>query len=259
MRKNVLLLGVAIAIAGFLFQLGLQQSMRSYAIDGLYFQGWSSEKMMQTVSIEDLQDAPFTTLFNLFIQPPAFDAIRAIFANIWATPDLSILSRKVDQSLLFLGAVLYGWLGTLVFWWLAPMTGVGYAIIAALFFMVHPACIYYATFLESTLLSTVLILWAYYLLWSLRKNPEKSIILFIVASLALFFTRSFFQWPAILVFALSLALLKVPFRRVVIFLVICGGVVGRRRLSPFFHVASALRPAQEIIDMHAPSSYTPPK
>ena len=43
--------------AGILI-LSLEWYMRPHAINGVYFQQWTSEQMVQTVSIEDLRDEP---------------------------------------------------------------------------------------------------------------------------------------------------------------------------------------------------------
>lgn len=224
--RNEIIACILIALAGFIFQISLQQKMRPYALDGLHYQQWSSEFLMQTVSIEDLRRAPLQTLAHLHIQPPALDAIRAVLANMWDTPDPLLLLRDVDRSLYVLWAGLYGMLGALIFRWLSQLTRPGYAAAAALFFLAHPAAIFYATLLDGTLLSSFLILCACYLLWRLRENPQKSIVAFMLAVLALFFTRSVFQWPTVLLFAFSLLLLNVPWRRVVIFLAVCGLIVG---------------------------------
>lgn len=226
MRRKTIVLSIVIACVGFSFQLALQQWMRPDAIQHLYFQQYSSESLMQTVSIEDLRDAPLESLANLHIQPPALDAIRTLIARMLPPMDNYALVQNVDRVLYFLWALVYGLLGSLLFLWLRKLTNTTYAGIAAFLFMAHPASIFYATLLDATLLSTVLIVWTYYLLWSLQKDPQQSILAVTVAMLALFFTRSIFQWPAILLFAVVLFLLKVPKRKVVIFMLVCGGVAG---------------------------------
>lgn len=223
-KRKIVFIGV-VGIGGFVFQLALQFVMGLYAKDGFSYQDpWSSETMMQTVSIEDLRDEPLQSLFNIHAEPPGLDAIRAILATIWASQDSNSLLLKVDRSLYVLWAVSCGIMGALIFSWLSRTTQVGYAIIGALFFVVHPASILYATWLETTLLSSTLILWTYYLLWKIRHNPHRSIAAFTVAVLALFFTRSLFQWPCILIFSFSLIVFRVPYRRVAIFLLVCGGL-----------------------------------
>ena len=215
-----------VAVFGFFFQIGFQYGMRPHAIDGVYYQEWSSETMMQTVSIADLRDAPFESLWNIHMQPPVLDIIRAFLASLSDATDDQILLRDVDRSLYILWAVLFGLMGALIYWWLSHMTPWPYAALGAAVFLFHPAAIFYSSFLDATFLSALLILWMYYCLWQLRRNPEQSIMPFTVATLLLFFTRSLFQWPAIIWFTCSLFLIRVPFRRTILFLVICGSVAG---------------------------------
>jgi len=212
-------------LLGFLFQIMLQSLMRPYAKENLYFQDWSSESMMQTVSIKDLRDAPMLTLWNIHIQPPGFDVIRAILVYIWPSPDSRTSLKHVDLLLYQLWALLYGFLGLLIFLWMYKLSGMGVAIIAALVFLLHPACIFYATYLDSTLLSSLLILLMYYLLWKIKNRYKVSIIIVSIVTLALFFTRSIFQWPFVFVFAISLFMLEVPKRKIFLFLLITGGVI----------------------------------
>jgi hypothetical protein len=219
-------MAMVIACAGFLFLLVLQHQARPHAKLGMYFHSCTSENFMQTVSIEDLRDAPFQSLWNLHIQPPALDALRALLASAWRAPDPASLLRKVDGSLYLLGAVLYGLAGALIFVWLARLTRPAYAAVAAVLFLAHPATIFYATLLDTTLLSAVLVTWAYYLLWKLRADSASRIGGLAVALLLLFFTRSIFQLPALVVFTVSLVLLGVSRRAVAIFALSCACVMG---------------------------------
>jgi hypothetical protein len=225
-ERSRLAIALAVAVAGFSFQLVLQHTMRVHAIEELYFQAWSSEHMIQTVPIQDLRAAPLQSLLNLHIQGPVFDALRALLATMWPASDLPVLVRHVDRSLYVIWAALYGVLGGLVFLWLSRATRPAFAGAAAAIFLLHPASIFYATLLETTLLSSVLILWMYYSLSRLRENPRGSLVSLGLSALGLFFTRSIFQWPSMLMFAVCLLLLGVPRRRAVWFLVVCGGVAA---------------------------------
>lgn len=216
---------LVVALSGFAGQMGLQHLMRPYAIRQIYFHGWSSDALMQTVSIEDLRDEPLRSLWNLHIQPPALDTIRAILAQVWATPASHVLVEKVDQSLYVLWAMAYGVCGALIFLWLSHLVPVPIALVAAIAFLAHPAAIFYATLLDTTLISATFMLWAYYVLWRCR-GAHPPIPTLAVATLALFFTRSLFQWPAFPVFACSLALLGVPARKVGLFFLVAGGIAG---------------------------------
>ena len=55
---------------------------RRHAPDGLYLQKYTSEYLMQTVSVLDLRDQPLRSLWYLHIQPPMLDAVRAALAHL---------------------------------------------------------------------------------------------------------------------------------------------------------------------------------
>jgi hypothetical protein len=219
------------------FILVLEAIMRPSAIGGVYFQQWTSEDMMQTLPILDLRDHPIESLYYLHIQPPALDFIRAVLAQRWRTLDGLALLRAVDQDLYRIWAILFALMGVLIFRWLSHYISTLWSFIAATLFMIHPASILYATFLESTFLFSLGILWSYYELWKISQNPkERSILPVTAAFILIFLTRSIMQWPAFLIYILSLLLLKVPWRKIAIFSLITGAFVllyTARQLSLF--------------------------
>ena len=223
--KRLIAFAVAIGALGCLFHLALEFVMRPYAVDGLY-QVFSSEDMMQTVSIEDLRNEPLRTLLHIHTQPPGLDTIRASLALLWPTAEAHSLVRHVDHAMYVVWALLAGLMAALIFWWLSKTTTVPFAIMAALFVIPHPGAIFYATFLESTFLSATLVLWTYYFLWRLRDDPHRSLVPLTLGVIALFFTRSLFQLPAIGLFAVCLLLFRVRYQRVVVFLLVAGGAAG---------------------------------
>jgi len=223
--RTHLVVGLCLAILSTVLLLCLESYFRPDAPDG-YFQGWSSETMMQTVSIEDLRDKPLQSLWHIHIQPPAFDAIRAILAQVWRLDDSKAVLLRVDSSLYFLWALIYGMIVFLVFWWLSEMTSTAFAAIFTLVFSVHPAFIFYATLLDTTLLSTFLILSFSYALWRIREARNVSAGVLALLFLLLFFTRSIFQWQWLLFLPLPLVLMRFPLRKLIVFLTITGIVVG---------------------------------
>lgn len=225
-RRITFVLGALIFIVGVLGTLTLENLMRPYARDGTYFQAWSSEDMMQTVSIRDLREAPLETLFNIHIQPPGFDLVRGILVRFWPALDLPDLLKRVDNSLYVLWAFILGGLGLLIFLWLAAQCGLLIATAGSLIFLLHPASIFFATYLDTTLLSAFLILWAYYLLWRIKNGHPVPIWVFSAITLALFFTRSIFQLPTLILLAVCLYLLRVPRRSLVTFLLVTGLICG---------------------------------
>jgi hypothetical protein len=112
---------------------------------------------MQTVSLEDLRTEPLVTLWSIHIQPPALDAIRAILARLWPASDPPTAVEHVDRLLYQLWSVCYGILGALVFLWMHELTDAKAAAVTALVVMLHPATLFYATFLDGTFLSALLL------------------------------------------------------------------------------------------------------
>ena len=110
-----LVLGLCLAVFSALLLLLLEAHYRQYAPKG-YFQPWSSEAMMQTLSIEDLRDAPLQSLWYLNIQPLLFDTLRAILSQIWKSADSMAMLLKVDQSLYVLWALVCGAIVFVIYW-----------------------------------------------------------------------------------------------------------------------------------------------
>lgn len=207
-RLSALVFCVAIA-----YSLGVQLWMRPQAINGLYFHRWSSEDMMQTVSLRYLREDPIQTLLNIHIQPPGFDGIRALLAVPWRGLSDEDALRHVDSSLYLLGSILLGLLVAVTYAWLAEYS-VPVALAGSMLLLLHPASIFFATFLDSTLLSTLLVTCAVYYLWRMKNGRSSSVAAFAALALALFFTRSVFQWPAFFLLAISLYLMGTQPRRI---------------------------------------------
>ena len=221
-------------VVALLLQFALQRAAQPYAIDGYRFQQWSSETLMQTVSIADLRDAPIESLLNLHIQPPGLDAVRALLVRLWPADEIHVALRRVDLSLYVLWALAYACCGVLAFLWLDQLTQARpFALVAAILLLLHPAMIFFATLLDTTIVTAALVLWMYYGVWRLgmgssreRGQGRGAIAAVIAAVVLLFLFRSAFQWPAVVVLGTSLSLLRVPWRRIVWFLAVTGSVYG---------------------------------
>ncbi|HTP11165.1 MAG TPA: hypothetical protein VMP08_23080 [Anaerolineae bacterium] len=216
---------LAVFVLGLLFILGLEWIMQPYAIRGVYFQRWSSEDMMQTVSVVDLRAEPLASLYYLHVQPPLLDAIRAVLAQLWPTVDAQTLVVNVDRALYVVWAVVYAGLGALLCHWLTQLINARWGVVGSIVFLLHPAAIFYATFLENTLLFSFLIAWSYYALWKLAKRGG-SIVPLAISVVLLYLTRALVQWPFLLLYVIVLWLLRVPWRKVAIFAAIVGAVMG---------------------------------
>lgn len=218
------ILTIGIAVAALIFQIGLQSSFRDDAIEGVWFQQWSSDAMMQTVPLQDLQQAPLESLLFTHIQPPALDLVRAALAG-WEQETAPVaLLTQVDRGLYRLLALLYALTGVALFRWLSRMVSLSWATGATLLFLLHPAALFYATLLETTLATALLLLCLYAEMWRLGREPNRSVLWLAAWAVALCLTRSLFQWPLIVVLVGALALAGLPWRKLLIFALIVGGV-----------------------------------
>jgi hypothetical protein len=223
---------LAVFVVGFVFLQALQVYDRPFAYRGTYYQQASSEDMMQTVSLLDLRERPLQTLLVLHIQPPLLDALRALLARLWPDLPKRALVVQVDRALYFLWSLVYAAMGVLVFRWLhLLLSSTRVALLAALGFFLHPAAIFYATFLEGTLLTSFGILWLCYALWRLPARGATASLF--GAYVLLFLVRSIFQWPALLVLVASLLLRRVPRRSVLVFAAASAAVVGAFMLKQY--------------------------
>jgi hypothetical protein len=219
-------------VVGLLLMTGLQVYYLPFAYEGGYFQKHSSEDMMQTVSLVDLRERPGETLLVLHIQPPLLDALRGALAQLWPGLDKNALLVQVDRSLYLLWTLVYASMGVLVYRWLRRLgAGNWLATLAALGFLLHPAAIFYATFLDGTLLTAFGILWLCYALWRIPARGATASLL--AAYILLFLVRSIFQWPALIVVVAALLLRQAPRRSVLVFALSSGAVVGAFMLKQY--------------------------
>ncbi len=225
-------LSLALFAAGVVLMTALEAYGAGYALRGVYFQVHASEDMMQTLSLLDLRPHPWQSLLALHIQPPLFDALRAVLAQLW--PDLGprALVLQVDRALYFLWAVAYAAVAVLVFRWLGRiLSSTRVAAVAAAAFLFHPAAIYYGSYLDNTILTSLGMLVLVYALGSL---PGRAPLVALGGSyLFLFLLRSMFQWPVLVVLLAALLLMRVPLRQVATLALGCGLVVGGYMLKQY--------------------------
>lgn len=217
--KRKLLIASLLFIAGCLIQVCIQQTFKAYVREGIYFYGWSSEDLMQTISLEDLKSHPLISIMNDHIQPPLLDILRAVIAGFFSHTSLPLLLHNVDSVIFMLWTGIYGLMGALVFIWLRDKLPSALAVGFAVAFLLHPATLLYVSIPDTTFLTTFLIFLAVYQLWRFTQNPEGPILPFTFTVVLLFFTRSIFQWPALVLFGVSLLLLGIPKRNLIIYLI----------------------------------------
>jgi hypothetical protein len=215
----------AACLLSAVFLTAAEALARRQAPDGLYLQKYTSEYLMQTVSVLDLRDEPLRSLWYLHIQPPMLDAVRAALAQLHRGATDADLLRRVDAGLYVVWGVAASALAGLVCLWLCRLAGPRYGLAAAVAWVLHPASVFYATLLDGTLVSAAGIAWLVYELWRARAGGG-SVPRLVAVLLFLFFTRSVVQWPFLVVTGVSLLLLRMSPRRVAVVLCAAGLVMG---------------------------------
>src|SRR3954463_1071476 len=196
----------------------VESIFRRHAIDGVYFQGWTSETLMQSVSLRELRAAPLESLWYLHVQPPMTNLIRAVLVAFHRGASWGEVIRGVDRDLNHLWALAAAALAMLIDAWLRRLRVPG--ALATLFvssWLLLPASFAYATLLDGTLISAAFTTWIFYETWRLGSGDGGSVGRLSAAVLLAYFTRSLFQWPFVLVMLASLLLLRVPRRQLAIF------------------------------------------
>lgn len=217
---------VLVFFISLVFLLCLEGNLRFKAREGIYFQEWSSEEMMQTVSIQDLRDKPFRSLWYLHVSPPLGDAVRAAVAAFHPSEGGRTLVEAVDRTLYVLWAIAYALVCAIACAWVSGVTSHRLAgIAAALAVMLHPAMIFYATMLDTTMLSTLVFTWMAFELWRFCRGYGSTPRL-ATAFVAAYLTRSVFQWPALLVLLACLVLARASWKKTLIVVGIAAGVVA---------------------------------
>ncbi|MDC3379227.1 hypothetical protein OAX78_02990 [Planctomycetota bacterium] len=213
--------GFAAFVCCLVMLLVMEGVCKKHTRDGLHFQDWSSDDMMQTLPATQLQKAPLSSLWYLHKQPPAVDAVRAailLFLDEASAPELI---RDLDTWVYRVNAVFFAALGCVVFLWLYDSCGRAVAWIGLLIWAIHPAAITNATFLEGTMLSAVV---TTLLLRELVRidQPSGSVWLLALYTVAAFYTRTVFQWYFPVCMCVSLFVIGVSPKRIGRYAVVVG-------------------------------------
>jgi hypothetical protein len=218
----------------------LEAYFKPQAASGVYFQALTSDDMMQTLPIQTLKDSPFFSLWFLHIQPPMLDIIRAVLAFFADTDSGAALLEYVDKGLYMVWIIIFSSLNALIFTWTKKLTrSVLFALFATFIWLLNPAPIKYATYFESSLLSSFLITWLIYELWRVLVDDGSAIRLALAASLS-FLTRTVFQWYFLPIFIASILIMRIKRRDAILSISIFGVVVLFWCLKQFslFHTVS---------------------
>ena len=194
-------------------------------VNGVYLQRTSSEQLMQTVSALDLAREPLRSLWYLHIQPPLFDAIRMVAAvGFEGHPKRRYqeLVVHVDRWVYRVWAGIYVLVVGLAGFWLGRLTRPWFGVVGALLgCAAHPAMLFYATFLDSTMLGIGVTAWLSYEVWALQ-GERGSVTRLSVATMLAVLARSHFQWPLLVVVATAMWWRRAPRRRIAAYLLATG-------------------------------------
>ena len=76
----------------------VEGAFRQHAIDGIYFQGLTSETLMQSVSLRELRAAPLESLWYLHVQPPVTNLFCAVLLIFHRGANWDEVMRGVDRD-----------------------------------------------------------------------------------------------------------------------------------------------------------------
>jgi len=188
---------------------------------GAYFQLNSSDAIPHTLPIAHLRTTPLESLWYLHKFPPLFDGLRAFIAQWFPCASAENLSVYVDQVLYVVWAIFFAGMATLIFVWLRRLSSPVFAFAATFVWILHPAPIFFARFLDTTLMSSFGVFWFFYELWRLARG-EGSVRRLAFASVFLFYVRTVFQWYFFPLMLVVLVMMKVPRRHIMRFILISG-------------------------------------
>ncbi|MBF0286533.1 MAG: hypothetical protein HQM14_01830 [SAR324 cluster bacterium] len=219
-------------IMGISFLLLLESWAKPYLLDGLYFQKWTSDEMMQTLPVKSLLEFPIRSLWYLHKQPPGLDLVRGVVVQLVGLMKPDNLLRAVDAFLYKVWMVFGALQIVLIYRWLLLLCGRCSAVLFSLFWMVHPALIYYITLLDGTMLSSLLTSWFFYELWRTQSmkwqigSMTTNAIRLGIAVGMLMLTRTIFQWFFLPILLFSLLLMKLNRRQIFVFLATASIILG---------------------------------
>jgi len=220
--KNAALQRLTLFIVFFIslfFLLSLEHTAAPLTKDGVHFQHYTSDHLMQSLKSSSLREHPFKSLWYLHKLPPLYDGIRALIIGCLQNVPGEAILLKLDQSIYAIWAVCYGIMAMLVYQWLSLLTSRRFAFYLSMVWILHPAPIYYATYTDPTILVSLGVLWLFYELW-LFYSKSGSVIRLALSATLLFYLRSSFPWYFFVLLTVCLMLMKIPRKQLMKFILI---------------------------------------
>ena len=163
--------------------------------EGYRFQAWSSNWMMQTLGIDEMNSFGLRALWYDHIYPPGLDAIRYLLMQPETSNGLPPDQVAVDMRLYVVYVLIYGLLNALVFIWVRDLTKSGWwALGGAALWAIYPGHLMMTMLLEPSELSLLMVSLMYFFLYRFLKTRRAGYVpLFLLALFAASMSRSFIQ------------------------------------------------------------------
>ncbi len=141
-------------------------------VDGYRFQAWSSDWMMQTISVSEMQGlgSPMFLWYS-HVYPPGLDALRYLLIQGDLSSGVPVDVTALDNRLYVIWALLYGLLNLLVFVWVRDLTrSNGWALGGTAVWALYPGMFMVATLLEGSISSLLFVSAMFYFLYRFLKT-----------------------------------------------------------------------------------------
>ena len=175
--------------------------------EGYRLQAWSSNWMMQTLGIDEMNSFGIKSLIYDHIYPPGLDGIRYLLMQPEVSNGLPPDQVAVDMRLYVVYCLIYGLLNTLVFLWVKDLTkSIGWGIAGAALWAVYPGHLMMAMLLEPSELSLLMVSLMYFFLYRFLKTRRAGYVpLFLLSLLAASLSRSFIQIYVLAIIVIAVA------------------------------------------------------
>ena len=163
--------------------------------EGYRLQAWSSNWMMQTLGIDEMNSFGLKSLWYDHIYPPGLDAIRYLLMQPETGKGLPPDQVAVDMRLYVVYCLFYGLLNAMVFIWVRDLTrSTWWALGGAALWAIYPGHLMMAMLLEPSELSLLMVTLMFFFLYRFLKTRRAGYVpLFLLALFAASMSRSFIQ------------------------------------------------------------------
>lgn len=197
-------------IAGIVWLLLIREWMQRFHGDKLDYgvilrRGDSADSAWQTIRLWEMWVLGPRTLWQMHVYPPLYDGIRYLLMLPDTLAGAPPTALAVDARLYWVGAILFGFVGMIIYLWIRDLTRSGWwALGGSSFWMLLPSSISFMTLLNQTGLAIASMSAAFFFLYRFlrtRRNPYAAA--FLIALLVASLTRNIVQVHVFIVLAVA--------------------------------------------------------